>query len=144
MIVSPRGETFVRAIDSHGQIKSGLFIVDAITTIIEEVGAQNVVQILMDNAKNCKSTNQILKRRYPHIYPSGCNTHGMNLVLKDWYKNDDTQWFASIVDTARKLVRFMLKRQRVLDIFCTRMSVMLKLPAETQFCTNFYMFESLL
>ena len=110
MLVSPRGETFVRVKDSHGQIKSRLFIVDVITTIIEEVGAQNVVQILMDNAKNYKNANQILKHQYPHIYPSRCNTHGMNLVLKDWYKNSDTQWFALIVDVACQLVRFMLKR----------------------------------
>ena len=144
MIVSSRGETFVCAIDSHGQIKSKLFIIDVITIVIEEIGAKNVVQILMDNAKNCKSANQILKRRYPHIYLSGCNTHGMNLVLENWYKNDDTQWFALIVNIACQLVRFMLKRQRVLDIFCPCMSVMLKLPAETRFCTNSYMFESLL
>ena len=44
MIVSPRGETFVRAIDSHGQVKFGLFIADVITILIEEVGAKNVVQ----------------------------------------------------------------------------------------------------
>ena len=70
MIVSSRGETFVRAIDSHGHIKSRLFIANVITIVIEEVGAKNVVQILMDNAKNCKSANQILKHQYPHIYPS--------------------------------------------------------------------------
>ena len=90
MIVSPRGETFVRAIDSHSLIKSGLFIADILTTVIEEVDPQSVVQILMDNAKNLKNANKILKRWYPHVYPSSCNTHGLNLVLKDWYKNNNT------------------------------------------------------
>ena len=144
MIVSPRGDTFVRGVDSAGSIKSGSYIADVIATVIEDVGAQNVVQVVMDNAKNCKNAGRILKRRYPHVFPSGCNTHSMNLVLKDWYKNDDTKWFSSIVDTARQVVRFMLKRQRVLDIFRPRMSIMLKLPAETRFCTHFYTFESLL
>ena len=90
MIASPKRETFVRAIDPHGQIKSGLFIANVITTVIEEVGAKNVVQILMDNAKSCKNTNKISQNWYPHVYPSSCNMQGMNLVLKDWYKNDDT------------------------------------------------------
>ena len=80
-----------------------------ITTVIEEVGAKNVVQILIDSAKNCKNANKILKRQYPHVYPSIC-THGMNLVSNYWYKNDDTQWFASIIDTTCQLMRFMLKR----------------------------------
>ena len=86
--------------------------------MIEEVGAKNVVQIIMDNAKNCKNASRILKQRYPHVYPCGCNTHSLNLVLKDWYKSEDTTWFVSIVNIVRKLVRFILKRQRVLvDIF---------------------------
>lgn len=144
MIVSPRGETFVRAVDSAGMIKSGIYIADVISSVIEEVGAKNVVQIVMDNAKNCKNASEILTRRYPHVFSSGCNTHSLNLILKDWYKSDDTTWFATIVDMVRQLVRFILKRQRVLDIFRPRMSVMLKLPAETRFCTHFYTFESLL
>ena len=95
------------------------------------MGASNVVQAVMDNAKNCKHASKILKQRYPHVYSCGCNTHSLNLVLKDWYKSEDTKWFASIIDIARKIVRFVLKRQRVLDIFCPCMSVILKLPAET-------------
>ena len=80
MIVSPRGETFVRAVDSVGSIKSGLYIADVISSVIEEVGAKNVVQIVMDNAKKCKRASRVLKQRYPHIYASGCNTHSLNLV----------------------------------------------------------------
>ena len=144
MVVSPRGETFVRAIDSAGSIKSGTYIADVISSVIEEVGAKNVVQIVMDNAKNCKNAGKLLKRRYSHVYSCGCNTHSLNLVLKDWYKSEDTKWFASIIDMARKIVKFVLKRQRVLDIFRPRMSVILKLPAETRFCTHFYTLESLL
>lgn len=144
MVVSPRGETFVKAVDSSGMIKSGSYIADVLTSIIEEVGAMHVVQIVMDNAKNCRSAGRILKMRFPHIYPSGCNTHSLNLVLKDWYKSDDTTWFASIIDTSRKIVKFILKRQRVLDLYRSRMSVTLKLPAETRFCTYYYTLESLL
>ena len=125
MVVSPRGETLVRVVDSAGSIKSGAYIVDIIASVIEEVGAKNIVQIVMDNAKNCKNASRILKQRYPHVYPCGCNTHSLNLVLKDWYKSEDTTWFTSIVDIVRhKLVRFVLKRQRVLDIFRPRIQLL--------------------
>ena len=131
MIVLSRGETFVHAIDCTGSIKYGPYIADVISSVIDEVGASNVVQVVMDNAKNCKHAGKILKQRYPHVYSCGCNTHSLNLVLKDWYKSEDTKWFASIIDIACKIVKFFLKRQRVLDIFCPCMSVILKLPAKT-------------
>ena len=35
MIVLPSGETFVHALDSHGQVEFGLFITDEITFVIE-------------------------------------------------------------------------------------------------------------
>ena len=102
MIVSPRGETFVHVVDYAGSSKSRPYIVDVISSIIEEGGAKNVIQVVMDNAKNCKHAGKILKQRYPHVYPCGCNTHSLNLVLKDWYKSEDTKWFASIIDIACK------------------------------------------
>ena len=94
------------------------------------MGASNVVQVVMDNAKNCKHAGKILKQRYPHVYSCGCNTHSLNLVLKDWYKSEDTKWFASIIDTAYKLVIFFLKRQRVLDTFSSCIFVILKQPTK--------------
>ena len=68
----------------------------------------------------------------------------MNLILKDWYTHENTTWFARIIDSCHKVVKFVLKRQRVLDIYHPCMSCMLKLPAETRFCTHFYTLESLL
>ncbi|KAI5054035.1 hypothetical protein GOP47_0031073, partial [Adiantum capillus-veneris] len=62
----------------------------------------------------------------------------------DWYKKEDTDWFKSIKDNARKVVKFILKRQCVLDMYRQHMSTILKLPCETRFCTNFYTVESLL
>ena len=68
----------------------------------------------------------------------------MNLILKDWYTHESTTWFARIIDSCCKVFKFVLKRQRVLDIYRPRMSCMLKLPTEIRFCTHFYTLESLL
>ena len=83
MIISPRGEMFVHVVDFVGSIKSGPYIADVISIVIDEVGASNVVQVVLDNAKNCKHAGKILKQQYPHVYSCGCNTHSLNLVLKD-------------------------------------------------------------
>lgn len=73
ILVSPRGE-------SSGQIKTGGYITQVIASAIESVGATNVKQVVMDNAKNCSTTRIIIQRAYPHIYATGCNTHSLNLV----------------------------------------------------------------
>ena len=43
-----------------GQLRP--YIADVISSIIDEVGASNVVQVVMDNAKNWKHAGQILKQ----------------------------------------------------------------------------------
>ena len=53
---------FVWAIDSIGSIKCRLYIADIVSYVIDEVGAKNVVQVVMDNAKNCKHAGKILKQ----------------------------------------------------------------------------------
>lgn len=144
MVVSPRGECFIKAVDSAGEIKSGFYIASIISDVINEIGEKNVIQVVMDNAANCRAAGRILEQRYPKLYTSGCNTHSLNLVLHDWYKSNDTEWFKTIIDKARRVVKFILKRQRLLDLYRQRMSTMIRLPCETRFATNFYMVESLL
>ena len=84
MLVCPRGETFIKSIDSFGAIKSGAYIANALVNVIEEVGPQHVIQVMMDNAKNCKNVGALITRQFPQIYANGCNAHSLNLVLKDW------------------------------------------------------------
>ena len=124
-----------------GEIKSGAYIASIISDVIDEIGEKNVLQVVMDNVENYKSAGRILEQRYPKLYTSGCNTHSLNLVLHDWYKSNDTEWFKTIIDKARRIVKFILKRQRLLDLYRQRMSTMLCLPYKTRFATNFYMAE---
>ena len=50
----------MRAVDSSGKIKSGAYIADVLNETIEEVGPENVVQVVMDNAKNCRAAGRLI------------------------------------------------------------------------------------
>ena len=104
MLLSPRGEYFMKAVDSFGEIKSGHFICNIISEVIKVVGQQNVVQVIMENAKNCNAAGLLLEQQFSNLYTFRCNTHSINLVLRDWYRSDDTEWFKTIVDNARSVV----------------------------------------
>ena len=67
------GPIFVKAIDASGNIKSMDYIARIFLKGIEEIGAVNVVQIVIDNAANYKAVGQIIEIKYPHIFWMRCS-----------------------------------------------------------------------
>ena len=53
MVVSPHGKQFLKAKDSSKQIETGAYIAHVVASAIDAMGAMNVVQVIMDNSKNC-------------------------------------------------------------------------------------------
>ena len=62
MVFCPRGEHFMKAIDSSGEIKSSGYIAKVIAPVIEQIGSKNVVQVIMDNVTNCKLAGRLLQQ----------------------------------------------------------------------------------
>ena len=80
--VSTRGAMFLRAVDCEGQVKDGPFIANILIQAIEQVGPQNVVQVVTDNAKNCGVVGLLVEERYEHIFWPPCSVHSLNLMLQ--------------------------------------------------------------
>ena len=131
MLVCPRGETFIKSIDSSSAIKSSAFITNALVNVIKEIGLEHAIQVMMDNAKNYRNAGDLMSINFPHNYANGYNAYILNLVLKDWYNSDKTICFSKPIDAARQMVKFILKQQRVLDMYRVCMSTMLKFPIDT-------------
>ncbi|EFH67605.1 hypothetical protein ARALYDRAFT_891504 [Arabidopsis lyrata subsp. lyrata] len=51
---------FLKAVDCSGKVKDKFFISNLMKEVINEVGHQNVVQIITDNAANCKAAGEIV------------------------------------------------------------------------------------
>jgi len=50
--------------------------------VIDEVGRQNVVQIITDNAANCKGAGLLIEAEYDNIFWTPCVVHTLNLAMK--------------------------------------------------------------
>ena len=61
MVASESSPMFLKSVDYLGEIKDKHFIANFLKEIIDEVGHENIVQIITDNAKNCKGTEKLLK-----------------------------------------------------------------------------------
>ncbi|XP_066344412.1 uncharacterized protein [Miscanthus floridulus] len=82
IVVSDKAPMFLRADNCEGQYKSKEYIAEKLKGIIEEVGQHNVVQIITDNAANCKGAGLIIESEYDNIFLTPCVVHTLNLALK--------------------------------------------------------------
>ncbi|XP_048594911.1 uncharacterized protein LOC111200150 [Brassica napus] len=77
------GPIFSKAVNCFGKVKDRFFISGQMKEVINEVGHQNVVQIITDYAANCKAAGEIIESTFPHIYWTPCVVHTLNLALKN-------------------------------------------------------------
>jgi hypothetical protein len=82
LAVCDKSPMFLRADNCQGEIKTKEYIADKLRGIIEEVGRQNVVQIITDNASNCKGAGLILEAEFDNIFWTPCVVHTLNLAMK--------------------------------------------------------------
>ena len=84
MVACEVGSLFLKAVDCSGEVKDKDFIASLLNDAIEEVGDEKfVVQILTDNASNCKAAGELIEDRYPHIFWTPCIVNTLNLALKN-------------------------------------------------------------
>lgn len=62
------GPMFLRAINTEGEVKKKEYIAENMLVVIDEVGAQNVVQVITDNAANCRAAGIIVEQKHPQIF----------------------------------------------------------------------------
>ena len=106
---------FLKAVDCEGQVKDGPFIANILIEAIEQVGARNVVQVITDNAKNCRAAGLLVEERYQHIFWTPCAVHSFNLMLQKIGKS--IQWIKEIYAEAEDIQMFITNHHMTQGIF---------------------------
>ncbi|XP_050205791.1 uncharacterized protein LOC126655601 isoform X1 [Mercurialis annua] len=145
MVVSDSGPMFIKVVDCSGEVKDKHFIADLLKEVIDEIGHQSVVQIITDNARNCKAAGEIIEGMYPHIYWTPCVVHTLNLALKNICaaKNvennievyDECHWITIIHGDALQIKNFIMTHSMRLAIFNRFSSLKLLSVADTRFAS---------
>ncbi|CAI5480303.1 unnamed protein product [Closterium sp. Yama58-4] len=73
----------VDIVDSKTSKKTGEYLAALIKKSITTVGANKVVQVVMDNASNNKRASDILRVPYPSVFFTNCAAHTLDLMLHD-------------------------------------------------------------
>ncbi|KAK8579694.1 hypothetical protein V6N12_070005 [Hibiscus sabdariffa] len=151
MATSGNGPMFLKAVNCFGDVKDKFFIANLMKEVIDEVGHQNVVQIITDNASNCKGAGEIIESMYPHIYWTPCVVHTLNLALKNICSakniegNEETydlcNWITEIHGDAIRIKNFIMNHNMRLVIFQRYSPLKLLSVADTRFASIIVMLK---
>ena len=101
---------------------------------------ENVIQVVTDNASNCRKMGRLVEAEFKHIRWTPCASHCLNLLIKDIGKLD---WVKRVVSQALSIVNFFTKKVKVLAIFREHSTLELKKPASTRFAYMWLLLERL-
>ena len=119
--------------------------------MIEEVGVECVVQVVTDNAANCKAAGLMIEAKYKDILWTPCIVHTLNLALKNICdpKNNEGDnfhlWFIKeVAEEASSIKNFVMTHSMRLSMFNEFSKLKFLQIAETRFASVVIMLKRLL
>ena len=139
--VNSRGAMFLYAEDFSGIEKTGQAIANFLLQAIEDIGPQNVLQVVTDNAANCKLTGKEVEKVHKHIFWSPCVVHTLNLIFKDFSK--EFEWFTNTYKRGKLIVKYFVNHNHALAIFRAQSKLELLKVAKTRFASHYILLKRL-
>ena len=141
MVYCHLGTVYHKSIDASDEIKNAKYIFSLMDKVVDEIGEENVVQIVTDNEATYKSAGNLLMLKRTHIFWSPCAAHCIDLILEDIGKRKNVK---EMVEKAKEVTTFIYNHNHLVAIMrkFTKGRELLR-PAATRFATNFIALESL-
>jgi len=120
--------------------KDGKYIFDLVDKCIDNVGEDNVVQVVTDNASVNAMAVSLLAAKRPRIFWNGCAAHCLDLMLEDIGKQGPIE---QTIGDARLVTAFLYAHTRVLDLMRKFLGKDLVRAGVTRFATAYLNLKSL-
>eukprot|EP00267_Zea_mays_P043147 XP_020395211.1 uncharacterized protein LOC109940233 [Zea mays] len=136
------GTTFIKSMEMSDVSHTSEVIYEMVDKAIEDVGAENVVQIVTDNASNNMGAKALLHLKRPNIFWTSCATHTINLMLQGI---GNLPKFKKTIDLAKSFTIFVYGHHRTLA--CLRSSTLKReiiRPGVTRFATAYLTLQSMM
>jgi hypothetical protein len=135
------GTYFLESIDASSEVHDAFMIADLLQKKVEEIGKENVVQVVTDNGANYKAAGRILMERIPTLFWSPCAAHCLDLMLEEI---GNLPYFKKHIARARRVTTFIYRHGRILSMMSEKTGGDdLVRPAATRFATSFLTLKSL-
>ncbi|WKA06353.1 hypothetical protein VitviT2T_024256 [Vitis vinifera] len=131
----------MKSIDAFDTIKNGELMFKYLDEVVEEIGEENVVQVITDNASNYVNVGMRLMEKRSRLWWTPYAAHCIDLMLEDIGK---LNVHATTLSRARQVVKLIYGHTWVLNLMRTfTKNHELIRPAITRFATAFLTLQSL-
>jgi len=126
------------ASDSFGRTKSGQYVFEQLTKLIDDVGVRKVAVVCMDGASNCMAAMELISEHFPTIFTQRCAVHAWSLVLSDVAKVivGGRAVFSDDIVAVLQVVAFVMNHSSVHDMLKAAAGLALTKPAGTRMAST--------
>lgn len=140
---------FLKCENTEGKVKTKEYIAGLLIEIIEKVGSKNVVQVITDNAANCKGAGLIIEAKYNNIFWTPCVVHTLNLALKNICapksgEDPELQWISDVAADVVQIKNFIMNHGMRLSMFNSFSKIKFLAIADTRFASVIVMLKRFL
>nr|GLL37844.1 uncharacterized protein LOC109167856 [Ipomoea trifida] len=135
------GSYFLESVDVSKDTVDANKMLELFETFVNQVGKDNVVQVISDNASENVRAGKDLMEVFPSLYWTPCAAHCINLMFKDIF---EIRHFSMAYKRALKLSVYIHSKTKLLNLLrkYTRKRDLVKF-AKTRFATAFLTFKRL-
>lgn len=98
LVVSEYGAIFLQAINNEDEVKTKECIAEKLIDVIEDVGPENVVQVITDNDPVCRAAGMLIEQKYNRIQWMPSIAHTLSLALKNVFSANYAEGIALKVE----------------------------------------------
>ncbi|XP_066310839.1 uncharacterized protein [Miscanthus floridulus] len=106
------GSSFISSKEMSDVSHTSEVIFELVDKAIEDIGPDDVVQVVTDNASNNMGAKKLLLEKRPNIFWTSCATHTINLMLQGI---GNMPRFKKVIDQAKALTIFVYGHTRTLE-----------------------------
>ncbi|KAH9310967.1 hypothetical protein KI387_026002, partial [Taxus chinensis] len=141
LVASDGQLVFLKSIDASHQVKTAITLCDMLDEVVKEVGVENVVQVVTNNAAAYVTAGRLLEERHPTLFWIPCAAHCLDLLLEDIGK---LSWVKNVVEDTRNITKFIYNHTWVLNLMREHTNGKeLVRSGVTRFATNFITLQSI-
>uniref|UniRef100_A0A8R7TJI4 DUF659 domain-containing protein n=1 Tax=Triticum urartu TaxID=4572 RepID=A0A8R7TJI4_TRIUA len=135
------GTIYLGSKEASADAHTSLYIFNYVDECIEKIGAENVVQVVTDNASNNMGAKVMLKDKRPKLFWTSCASHTINLMVEAVAK---LKHFGSTITKAKEMTTFLYAHHATLALMrsYTKKRDIVR-PGVTRFSLAFLTLQSL-
>ena len=142
MVYCDRSMIYLSSVDTTNIPKTEDYIFSLMDKIVEEVGEENVVQVVTDNEASFKAAGMLLMEKHKHLFWSPRAAHCIDLMLEDI---GNIKHIKETLDKVKMITSFIYNSSKVVNLMkvFTKDKDLLH-PGITRFATKFISLQSLI